>query len=42
VAVWPGRQALHQRLRVKMKVTPHLVRVKYKTTRCSGVEVDTP
>ena len=29
-------------LRVKMKVAPHMVRVKYKTTRCSGVDVDTP
>jgi hypothetical protein len=25
-----------------LKVPPHLVRVKYKTTRSSGVEVDTP
>ena len=27
---------------VKMKVPPHVVRVKYKTTRYCGVEVDTP
>ena len=41
VKVWPGEQALHQRA-VRLKVTPHLVRVKYKTTRSCGVEVDTP
>jgi hypothetical protein len=41
-AVWPGIRALHQELRVRLKVPPHVVRVKYKTTRSSGSEVDTP
>jgi len=41
-AVWPGLRALHQELRVSLKVPPHVVRVKYKTTRSSGGEVDTP
>src|ERR1700744_739126 len=41
-AVWPGLRALHQELRVRLKVPPHVVRVKYKTTRSSGSEVDTP
>jgi hypothetical protein len=31
-----------KRLRVKMKVPPDMVRVKYKTSTCCGVEVDTP
>lgn len=41
-AVWPGLRALHQELRVRLKVSPHVVRVKYKTTISSGDEVDTP